>query len=402
VDLTLLSYRLARRVGLPLWHVSEKNALHASGPAADGAYVHLASGKWQRVRHVSRVRRGDGWADTWRQECVAPPPLRFGRGLVLAPLMAGTDLAPVTAGTNDNWIYASNAVYLTARNATSGTLGSVSDAVWYVGQAINAGPVYQVYRAMAPFDATGLPDTCDIDTAHVHPYATVVYAPGQTVHQVSFTGSNPMATGDFDLFGIISRGSGVITPANPAGVITLTDFSDISRTVASLLGFKTTEDINATAPTGAYEFVGIASADNGTPSYRPVLHVSYTTISYVYKVVTETLNVTEAASRNIGQMLYKVVTETLRITEVALQSGPPILRIITEALGITELLRRRRSKPSPFTVEAKGSTAWTKETKPTTVWAKEPKPTTVWTKEPKPATTWTKETKGSTPWKPGT
>jgi len=256
-------YRAARLVGLPLWSYREKNV----AGFIDGAYIHLAAGGWVRVREVS--------PGEFEQACSAPPPLSFGSAFLPAPLMAATDLAAVTAGVNDNHIYvASMDTYANVRAATAGALGTIDATNWRVGQRFyvvgGVDEYYRIDRAQVPFDTSGLPDTCGITAAHAH---LTVESAGCVVHQVSSGGSNPLVSGDYDLFGAVSRGSADCTSTG-AKVLTLTDFSDISKTAVSLLGFRSANDLNNIAPE-SNEFTLISSADHATAGNRPVLDVSY-------------------------------------------------------------------------------------------------------------------------------
>jgi len=241
---------------------SEKNA----AGYIDGAYIHTLTGNWVKVEKVSPGR--------FRQRCSAPPPLRFGLGLLPAPLMAATDLAQITAGTNDRHVWASHAVYATARAATTGTFTHNIDYAALIIGVDYSSSTYYVYRGMIPFDATGLPDTCRITLAHVHVYVTTVYANGDSISIVGpYTGSNPMVEDDFDQIGTTVRGETGCTTTG-AKTITLTAFTDISKTVVSRFGVKGHYDAAPHTPSGDMMF-NIGSADNSTAPYRPKLDVSY-------------------------------------------------------------------------------------------------------------------------------
>lgn len=374
--------------------------MHALGPKADRAHVHLASGKWQRVRHVSRVRRGDRWVDSWTQECVAPPPLQFGRGFVFAPLMAASNLDPVTAGTNDNDVRAYGANYTTVRNATSGTLSSISLSYWSVGQFWN-GVTYGIYRAMTPFDATGLPDICDIVTAHIHLNCTgpVNYF-GDTVHQVSYDGSNPMGTADYNNFGAVSRGSVSMVPTG-AYVLTLTDFQDISRTAISCLGFKAGKDISATPPTST-EYLMITSANGTDPALRPVLDISYSTtveitISTTFKAgttisrltnlnISTTFKTSSTASagylRLISITIEAVVKFSSRISRLIFLIRAAEVRFRTSIVSVKGLWIKTTDTESSIGEDTEPvSGSWTKKADGTSVWGKKTDGTSAWTKK---------------------
>ena len=281
-------YAWARKnLHLPVYSVTEKGL----AGCIDGAFIQLASGDWRRVRARGFAVVEGRRLPVFSQRATAPPPFRFGRVFLPAPLMAATDLAPVTAGTNDTYIYCEGGggaswvtAWANARAATAGTLAVAAGTTLYVGYDayIDETKYVTIYRSMVPFDATGLPDTCTVTAGHIHLNVAFIYSVGITLHQVSFAGSNPMVAGDFDLFGAVSRGSVAIT-ATGAATLALTDFADISPTAASLLGFRSGQDYDNAGPASSEnKRVAICSADHATPANRPVLDISYT-VPVVYQ-----------------------------------------------------------------------------------------------------------------------
>jgi hypothetical protein len=393
-------YRVARVVGLPLWHCSEKNVLHALGPLADGAYVHLTSGKWQRVWHVSRVRRGGGWVDTWEQKCNAPPPLRFGLGPMFAPLLAFAS-ATYFAGTNDAYLYLSNTVYATAHDAGAGGITDKSTII-FIGQTYVA-PDYSLYRAMIPVDTSGLPDDAILLGGVVGLYGDAdLSATDFDLTVVEFTGSNPIVSEDYHHFGATSWGSlstagGFSITGYNSITLNATGLAAISKTGVTLLGLRSSREIVGTVPTQS-ERVVVKSADNSGTDMDPKLDITYATP--VYKVLTETLGLTEGTvrRRNMVRVLtetlgltegtvrrrnmVRVLTETLGLTEGTVRRRN-MVRVLTETLGLTESLRRVKRRITIWTAIAKGTPSGSTVAKGSPGGSAIPKGSTIWTERAK-------------------
>jgi hypothetical protein len=394
----------------------------------DGVFIHTLTGNWVRVRETS--------PGVFTQRVETPRPLAFGRGILPAPLICADDLAQVTAGTNDNYIRSANAVWVIAHSATTGTLQGVSDVSCATGVRYFSS-IYWIYRGGIPFDATGLPDDCDIDTAHVHLLTIPTTGDGDTLHMVGpYAGNDPMVADDYDQIGSFSRGSEVCGPAGGAKIVTLTDFSDISKTAVSWFGVRGAKDLYNVVPTGS-NLISYYSADSTTDSNRPKLDVSYTVpptktatlklAVYAQRTKTAALKLavlaparallkvavyaqpTKTTSAKLAVYAQRTKTAALKLAvlaparallKVAVYAQPTAtasLRIAVTNLPWTRWAEDLKNATA-WTEQPKAATIWTEQLKNTTTWTEQPKVTTTWTPQPKAATAWVEQLKGTTTW----
>jgi|GEM_PF-1427388 len=187
--------------------------------------------------------------------------------------------------TNDSNINSSNSVYVTARDAISGTVYNGGN---FIGQVVNATPTYQVYRSFFSF---AIPDMATLTAASLF-----LYGAGDTsvvdfyilVHTSTY--STPITGGDFDLF----DGHQASGQYNGAIQNTLWNSSAYSATwneivfnatgLSTILAAKNTtlkvalisyEDYLNSAPTADnYEYVSFYTS--ATAGKEPYLSITYT------------------------------------------------------------------------------------------------------------------------------
>lgn len=171
--------------------------------------------------------------------------------------------------------------YLTIRNYATGTVFDSTDDV-IIGQNYPYSGLYIVYRGFLFFDTSSIPDGATIDSAILSLYVTsdnstadfnVTVQDGQPTYP-----HNPLVNGDY-YYQHYSGDGGSRNTSSISGTgywnITLNSdgYDMISLTGATKLCLRSSEDIDASAPTGE-ELIEVAAAEDGA-SYIAKLYVEY-------------------------------------------------------------------------------------------------------------------------------
>lgn len=157
-------------------------------------------------------------------------------------------------------IFAQNATYLTARNATTGT---VDTGIARPAQDLLAGPNYSVQRSFAPFNTATIPGGSTIVSGANNFIRAVgaaieVNTDSDSVSVVASTQASNTAleANDFDNVGTTKFATDLlitswIDTGNNDFQLNTDGIANISLTSYSRFAWRTAQDISATAPTGA-------------------------------------------------------------------------------------------------------------------------------------------------------
>ena len=197
--------------------------------------------------------------------------------------MVGGDSATYYSSTDDYCFLKLATTYSGARDAASADGEASPDTLLRIGQDYASGEAspYAVWRAVMPFDTSGLPDTATISAATLALYVSSLEDKSDTdfdVTVVSYSGDNPPAVDDFSELGSTSGGS--ISTADWTGeqynniTLNATGRGWISKTGSTLLGLRSSRDISNTTPSGR-EYAGVWSANRTGTTYDPKLTITY-------------------------------------------------------------------------------------------------------------------------------
>jgi hypothetical protein len=184
------------------------------------------------------------------------------------------------SSSNDGYIYASNAAYLTAHNSATGTIDSTSSSI-SIGQRRASG-TYTVYRGFLYFNTSQIPSNAIIDSAKVGLYKISDYS--TTDFQITIQDGqptyphSPMQTGDYSMMHYLGNGGSLNTASFKAGYndITMTSagLGWINRTSWTKLCLRSSRDITPTSPTGD-EYVTVTSNEFTGIGCQPRLVIAY-------------------------------------------------------------------------------------------------------------------------------
>ena len=185
------------------------------------------------------------------------------------------------ATTSDGWIENSSGSYVTARNASGGSV-SASAMNFYVGQKFD--PMgYFIYRGFTFFDTSAIPDDATIASATLSLYGEVD-ASDQDFFLIIQNGQpasphDPLQSDDYYHGNYSGNGGSLNTTgfsSSGCNNITLnsTGRSWINKTGMTKLCLRSSRDINSVAPT-INEYVRIYTSEQGS-GYKPKLIVVYT------------------------------------------------------------------------------------------------------------------------------
>jgi len=188
---------------------------------------------------------------------------------------------PFDATTSDGWIENSSGLYVTARNASGGSV-SASAMIFYVGQKFD--PMgYFIYKGFTFFNTSAIPDDATITSATLSLYGEVD-ASDQDFFLIIQNGQpasphDPLQSDDYYHGNYSGNGGSLNTTGfSSSGYnnITLnsTGRSWINKTGMTKLCLRSSRDINSIAPT-INEYVRIYTSEQGS-GYKPKLIVVYT------------------------------------------------------------------------------------------------------------------------------
>ena len=196
------------------------------------------------------------------------------------PLAIDPDYADTT---NDGYIYGSNATYSTSRSTSYAI--DVTAATMNVGQYITGGE-YRCERGYPKFDTSGIPDTDVISAVAMKLVCTVDSSQADftvNINKYDWSASDPITSGNKEtpydgcLAATLDN-----TWRNTSGMSTNTVYTsnalDItwpSKTSYTYYGLISADDV-ANSPPGAPDaIIQIATQENSTSGYRPVLTVTH-------------------------------------------------------------------------------------------------------------------------------
>lgn len=168
---------------------------------------------------------------------------------------------------------------------------STSNSFSYSGVTISLGQryastVYYVYRAFMKFDTAGIPDTDTISQVNMKLVATADSSTTDfdvVIQKYDWSAQDPLSDANreaaFD--GCLAATADDNIWRNTSGISVNTVYTSgnlstawISKTGYTYYGLMSSRDVSATSPTGN-EYINIASQNNGTSGYRPVLTVTH-------------------------------------------------------------------------------------------------------------------------------
>jgi hypothetical protein len=186
-----------------------------------------------------------------------------------------------SATSSDGWISNTSSSYLTARNASTGSVSAgASDLV--VGQRLNSS-IYTIYRGFLFFNTSAIPDGATITATTLRLYGetdvstqdfTIVLQNGQPMNP-----SDPLQNINY-FYGNYSGNGGFLNTSSFSVIgynsISLNNSgkSWINKTGITKLCLRSSRDINAVLPM-LDEFIRIYTSEQGD-GYIPILQVVYT------------------------------------------------------------------------------------------------------------------------------
>jgi hypothetical protein len=195
------------------------------------------------------------------------------------------------SSSSDGNVSQSDAIYLTAHDATSGNVDDTSTSLW-IGQHWNATEnKYYVYRGYVFFDTSSLPDGATIVSVTLSLYGSQDLSTNAEFNLIIQNGQpdsphNPLNEYDYyyDNYtgsgGYLSTTSFITTGYNNI-TMNATGLGWINKTAATKLCIRSSRDISSTTPgppmvMDRNEYVVVYAQDGGA-SYIPKLHITYTT-----------------------------------------------------------------------------------------------------------------------------
>lgn len=177
--------------------------------------------------------------------------------------------------------YADPGVFATMNAASAGT--SINDSATYL-TAQNSKPGaadFNLQRAFVLFDTSALTASANISSAVVSIYGT--FKADANTDSLRLVASTPasntaLVTGDWDQLGTTALASDItLASFSTTGYndFTMSDLTAVSKTSITKLGFRTTKDIAATAPTGS-NYAQFDSADKALTTSDPKIVATYT------------------------------------------------------------------------------------------------------------------------------
>mgnify|MGYP007031183291 CR=1 FL=1 len=192
--------------------------------------------------------------------------------------------------TFDGFLRCDNATYLTAHDSTTGCTdqSDVAVAVTFAQQNFAGGTTYRVFRSLAGFDTSSIPDTATITSATLSVYANgsaISDTDNDKVNIYAYdapSSATAITNTDFNKthFGATWSTEIDITSWNTGDgvandfVLNSTGLTGISKTGVTWIGAKTSQDESSTTPTGGNSVV-IYNADQAGTSTDPTLVVNY-------------------------------------------------------------------------------------------------------------------------------
>lgn len=196
------------------------------------------------------------------------------------PVVIDPDYSGVT---DDGYVYGRNATYATAQNTSYNF--STSAQFYYLGQALITGNYY-VYRGFVKINTSGIPDTDIVSQANLKLVA-ISDSSGTdfdvAIKKFDWSAQDPLGVGSQEAAydNCLSATADDNIWRNTSGISTNTQYTSgnlstawPSKTGYTYYGLISSRDVSATAPSGS-EYIQIASQDNATSGYRPVLTVMH-------------------------------------------------------------------------------------------------------------------------------
>ncbi|KKK82137.1 hypothetical protein LCGC14_2806390, partial [marine sediment metagenome] len=164
-----------------------------------------------------------------------------------------TTSSPIYAGSGDGFVRSMDASWSTARNASSGDDYNVT-TTYNTGHSFFSAGVYQVRRALWPFDTSGIPDGATVDDATFYLRTTDDGGNGDVQHIVSTSLTVIDNINDYAVanWGSTSAGSFPATNTWDTYVSSAVNLATIpmNKTGTTYIGTRSHHDVDDSAPTG--------------------------------------------------------------------------------------------------------------------------------------------------------
>ena len=236
------------------------------------------------------------------------------------PVVLDPDFAGSTA---DGWVRGINAAYATARSTSSEFYSTTQEI--QVGQ-YRESSTYYVSRGFLRFDTSSIPDG-DIVT-QVNLKLVCIYDHSLTDFDVQivkqdWSGQDPLSTANREAAydNCLAGTADNNIWRNTSGMAPNTQYASgnlstawVSKTGNTYYSLRSNRDLNNTTPS-TYEYVNLASANHGTPSYRPVLTVIYSSTVTVGRSISLGWDAQAVVPRSL-QAAWQVLVSAARETTV--------------------------------------------------------------------------------------
>jgi len=215
--------------------------------------------------------------------------------------------------------------YMTGNNATYGTARSTSTSFASTLTTIAIGQMtgYYIFRGLLKFDTSSIPDADTISQVNLKAVCTTNASTTDfdvVIQKQNWSAQDPLAAGTREAAydGCLAATADDNIWRNTNGISTLTQYTSgnlsvswPSKTTYTYYGLISSRDVSATAPTGN-EYIEIASQENATSGYRPVLTVTHAAGGW-----TNITKVNGIASSGIAKVNGVAVASISKINEIA-------------------------------------------------------------------------------------
>lgn len=214
--------------------------------------------------------------------------------------------------TSDGFMYYTDPVYLTARNAAVAETSHTAGDTLNVGQALITGD-YWAERAYIYFDTSPLPDGAETISATLWLYGTTGYEGGFDIviqEGMPTYPHDPLVKADFDRTFYSGDGGSFDTDSwDDDGwneiILNATGRGWISSTADTKFCLRSDDDINAVVPTDR-EYVIARSADYGIGSAAPMLEITTNMATYTFRAQAQNSQGTSSGSSKTFATLNSV------------------------------------------------------------------------------------------------
>jgi hypothetical protein len=217
---------------------------------------------------------------------------------------------------------------------------------------------YYLYRFVAGFDTSGLPDTATISAATFKFY---LFQDTSTtdfnVTVVSYTGSYPATSGDgllaeWQSFGSTSYGAlstnGIGSTGSRKNIsLNSTGIAAISKTGSTIFGLRSSRDLSSTAPSGD-EYIGLLESEEDEPDDSECqLAVTYTTSVDATVTVPSAMSAPAAANAPTVSGVWNASVPSELMTAAANVGTPSVTGVQNATVTLPSVSSVSASSPTP-------------------------------------------------------